>query len=123
MAERPHVGGNGVQVGPRKVYAAHRRHRAGMSLGLRHAILDRRLETLQASIAPEPPPARQIWSDGRSFAICTMAAAAGAVRYLSVEKAVSEQDLLFRKAPRRQVVRPCPDLAVPISNCISKAGG
>src|SRR3984893_2369643 len=98
MPERPDVGGNGVQVRLRKDDTAHRRHGAWMSLRLRHAVLDRRLEALQASVTPKPFPIRQIRSDRGSFAIRTMAAAAGAVRCFAVENAVSERDLLFCKA-------------------------
>src|ERR1700675_4249500 len=95
MTERPDVGGNGVQVGLRKGDTAHRRHRAGMGLRLRHAILYRRLQGFQAAVAPEPLPIGQIWSDRRSLGIRTMAAAAGGACDVSVENAISERNLLL----------------------------
>src|ERR1700676_5308919 len=97
MAERPDVGRNGVQVGLRKGDTAHRRHGAGMGLRLSHAILDRRLEALQAAVAPEPLPIRQIRSDRRSLGIRTMAAAAGGACDVSVENAISKRNLLLGK--------------------------
>src|ERR1700736_3352307 len=95
MAERPDVGRNGVEVGLRKGDTTHRRHGAGMGLGLRHAILDRRFEALQASVAPQPFPIGQIWSDRRSLGIRAMTAAAGSTRNLAMENAVSERNLLL----------------------------
>src|SRR3984893_19415427 len=72
-----------------------------MRLRLRHAVLDRRLEALQASVTPKPFPIRQTGADWGSFATRTMAAAAGAVRCFAVENASSERDLLFCKALRQ----------------------
>src|SRR5690242_19225334 len=88
LADRPDIGGYGVEVVIGQQGAAHRRHRARIALGVRHALADRLGQRREAAVAPDPCAAVEWRTHRRAVGVGAVAAGAGAVIDLAVEDAL-----------------------------------
>ena len=73
MAETPDIGGKRRRLSIGEFCATHRRHRAGVLLGLRNAVGDNLPDSSEASIAPQPFLLRKIRSQRRAGAVDALA--------------------------------------------------